>query len=75
MEKMKQWHREAFKHNSDRTRELQASGDIAEGARVRHQGRKFRSTVGSAWMNGATTPLLAALFRRVGLVNKRAPTV
>ena len=73
--KMKQWRREAFKHNSDRTRELQASGDISAGVRVRHQGRKFKSTVGSQWMKGAMTPLLAALFRRAGLVNNRAPTV
>lgn len=73
--KMKQWRREAFKHNSNRTRELQASGDIPEGVRVRHQGRKFKSSVGSEWMKGAITPLLAALFRRVGLVNNTAPTV
>ena len=73
--KMKQWRREAFKHNSDRTRELQASGDIPKGVRVRHQGRKFKNSIGSQWMKGAMTPLLAALFRRAGLVNNRAPTV
>ena len=73
--KMKQWRREAFKHNSDRTRELQASGDIPFGVRVRHQGRKFKSNVGSQWMKGAMTPLLAALFSRVGLLNTTAPTV
>ena len=73
--KMKQWRREAFKHNSDRTRELQASGDIPAGVRVRHQGRKFKNNVGSQWMNGAMTPLLAALFDRVGMLNKTAPTV
>ena len=73
--KMKQWRREAFKHNSDRTRELQASGDIPEGVRVRHQDRKFKSSVGSEWMKGAMTLLLAALFSRVGLVNNTAPTV
>ena len=73
--KMKQWRREAFKHNSDRTRELQASGDIPAGVRVRHQGRKFKNNIGSQWMKGAMTPLLATLFRRAGLVNNKAPTV
>ena len=73
--KMKPWRREAFKHNSNRTRELQASGDIPAGVRVRHQGRKFKDDIGSQWGNGAMTPLLAALFDRVGMLNKRAPTV
>ena len=73
--KMKQWRREAFKHNSDRTRELQASGDIPAGVRIRHQGRKFKSDIGSQWMKGTMTPLLATLFSRVGLMNPAAPTV
>ena len=69
--KMKQWRREAFKHNSDRTHELQVSGDIPKGVRVRHQGRKFKNNIGSQWMKGAMTPLLAALFRRAGLTTER----
>lgn len=65
--KMKLWRREARKHNLDRTKELQESED--PNARARHQGRKFKSSIGSQWMNGALTPLLAALFERVGLVS------
>ena len=71
--KMKQWRREAFKHNSDRTRELRASGDIPKDARVRHQGRKFKNSIGSEWMKGGMTPLLAALLHRA--LNNKAPTV
>lgn len=53
--KQKEWRRDAEKHNRDES--------LAQGERVRHQGRKYKSKVGSAWMN-ATSRLFTALMNR-----------
>ena len=73
---MKQWRKEARKHNDEATVTALKHGDIQLGQRVTHQGRKFKeSTITRQWANGAMYPLLAALFGRVGLVNKQMPQV
>lgn len=53
--KQKEWRRDAEKHNRDESE--------ARGERVRHQGRKYKSKVGSEWMN-ATSRLFTALMKR-----------
>ena len=55
MNKQKEWRRDAEKYNRDES--------LAQGERMRHQGRKYRSKVGSAWMN-ATSRLFTALMNR-----------
>ena len=73
---MKQWRKEARKHNDEATATALKHGDIQPGQRVTHQGRKFKeSTITRQWAQGAMYPLLAALFGRVGLVNKQMPQV
>jgi hypothetical protein len=64
--KMKQWRREARKHNEERSEQL--------GKKIRHQGRKNKSTIGESW-RGAMYPLLETLFARVGLINRNAARV
>lgn len=73
---MKQWRKEARKHNEEATQIALKNGDIQAGQRVTHQGRKYKeSTITRQWAKGAMYPLLAALFGRVGLINKTMPQV
>ena len=72
---MKQWRKEARKHNDEATAEALKKGFISAGQRVRHQGRRMKeSTIMNQW-NGAMYPLLATLFGKVGLIDKAQPQV
>ena len=73
---MKQWRKEAKKHNDEATKKALKHGDIQPGTRVTHQGRKFKdSVITRQWAKGAMYPLLASLLGRVGLIDKNVPQV
>lgn len=61
--KMKQWRREAEQHNRDES--------ISRGEKTTHQGRKYKSKIGTQWMN-AVSPLFMALMDRGGMRSKQS---
>lgn len=67
------WRIEGYKYNKAETERKLANGDIRKGQRIRHQGRRNKTDFGrSTYMNGVS-PLLMALFNRVGLISKSQP--
>jgi hypothetical protein len=79
--KMKQWRREARKHNGDATDEAVRHGDIkmidmgyghkVPAKRVTHQGRRNKSHVSANI--AAPSNLFMGLMNRANLINREAP--